>query len=167
MFSQLRTRGLACIACFLTAVSLTVVGHAERTKNAPPQNQQADKPVEQVRKNIQVLKGIKEAELYQLMNFMAVSLGELCTYCHVTKGKDPKTGQNIWVWESDDKPEKQAARRMLQMVMLINGSHKVDLRPNSVTCFTCHRGHTTPVGLPPMPLAKSGHEGLLDPVPPP
>jgi hypothetical protein len=100
------------------------------------------------------------------MNFMAVSLGEECTFCHVTKGKDPKTNQNIWVWESDDKPEKQAARRMIQMVMMINGSNKVDFRQNSVTCFTCHRGQTTTVGLPPMPLAKSGHEGMLNPPPP-
>jgi hypothetical protein len=158
-----RTTTLLSIAGLLSIVSISIVVFTRTTSaQAPP----PDKPVEQTRKNIQVLKGIKEAELYQLMNFMAVSLGELCTYCHVTKGKDPKTGQNIWVWESDDKPEKQTARRMIQMVMLINGSNKVDFRQNSVTCFTCHRGQTTTVGLPPMPLAKSGHEGLLDPVPP-
>jgi hypothetical protein len=158
-----RTTTLLSIAGLLSIVSISIVVFTRTTSaQAPP----PDKPVEQTRKNIQVLKGIKEAELYQLMNFMAVSLGELCTYCHVTKGKDPKTGQNIWVWESDDKPEKQTARRMIQMVMLINGSNKVDFRQNSVTCFTCHRGQTTTVGLPSMPLAKSGHEGLLDPVPP-
>jgi len=157
-----RTKTLLSIAGLLSIVSIIVVSTRTTSAQAPP----PDKPVEQTRKNIQVLKGLKEAELYQLMNFMAVSLGELCTYCHVTKGKDPKTGQNIWVWESDDKPEKQSARRMIQMVMLINGSNKVDFRQNSVTCFTCHRGQTTTVGLPPMPLAKSGHEGLLDPVPP-
>jgi hypothetical protein len=145
---------------------LTLVTHAEKTKTIAPPQAQGDKPVEQTRKNIQVLKGLKESELYQVMNFMAVSLGEQCTFCHVTNGKDPKTGQNIWVWESDDKPEKQAGRRMIQMVMLINGSNKVEFRQNSVTCFTCHRGQTTTLGLPSMPLAKSGHEGLLDPVPP-
>jgi hypothetical protein len=54
---------------------------------------------------------------------------------------------------------------MLQMVQLINGSNKVDFGPNAVTCQTCHRGQRTPEGLPSMPLAKSGHEGLLYPAP--
>src|ERR1044072_1409718 len=94
------------------------------------------------------------------MNFMTVSIGQQCTFCHVINGKDPKTGQRNWEWESDEKPEKQAGRRMLQMVLLINGSNKVDFTQNSVTCFTCHRGQTTTVGLPPVPLAKTGHEGL-------
>jgi hypothetical protein len=103
------------------------------------------------------------------MNFMAVSIGEECDFCHVVNGRDPKTGQRNWVWESDEKPEKQTGRRMLQMVLMINGSNKVDFTRNSVTCFTCHRGQTTTVGLPSMPLAKSGHEGLLLPpkTPPP
>ena len=158
-----RTTTLVLIAGLLSMVSIGVVVSTRTTR---AQAQQADKPIEQTRKNIQVLKGLKESELYQLMNFMAVSLGQDCTFCHVTKGKDPKNGQNIWVWESDDKPEKQAGRRMIQMVMMINGSDKADFRQNSVTCFSCHRGQTTTVGLPPMPLAKSGHEGLLDPPPP-
>jgi hypothetical protein len=158
-----RTTTLVLIAGLLSMVSIGVVVSTRTTR---AQAQQADKPIEQTRKNIQVLKGFKESELYQLMNFMAVSLGQDCTFCHVTKGKDPKNGQNIWVWESDDKPEKQAGRRMIQMVMMINGSNKADFRQNSVTCFSCHRGQTTTVGLPPMPLAKSGHEGLLDPPPP-
>jgi hypothetical protein len=146
--------------CFC-AISLAWVSSAE-TGTVIPQAPQANKPVEQVRKNIQLLKGLQESQLYQLMNFMAVSLGEECTFCHVTNGRDPKTGQINWVWDSDDKPEKQTARRMLQMVFAINGSNKIDFRQNSVTCYTCHRGQRTTVGLPSMPLAKSGHEGLKD-----
>jgi hypothetical protein len=165
MSHENRIRILITLAVLLCAISLTLVS---RTAEAgfTPQAAQADKPVEQIRKNIQVLKGLRESELYQTMNFMAVSLGEQCTFCHVRKGRDPKTGQNIWVWESDDKPEKQAGRRMLQMVLLINGSNKVDFRQNAVTCYTCHRGQRTTVGLPSMPVAKSGHEGLNDPAPP-
>jgi hypothetical protein len=105
-----------------------------------------------------VLKGLPESQLYLLMNFVAVSLGERCEFCHVSKGKDPKTGSTNWVWESDEKPEKLAGRRMMQMVLTINGSNKVDFRQNSVTCYTCHRGQTTTVGLPSMPLVRSGHE---------
>ena len=163
-----RTTTLVLIAGLLSMVSIGVVVSTRTTR---AQAQQADKPIEQTRKNIQVLKGLKESELYRTMNFMAVSLGEECDFCHVVKGRDPKNGQRIWEWESDEKPEKQAGRRMLQMVLMINGSNKVEFTQNSVTCFTCHRGQTTTVGLPPMPLAKSGHEGLLQkpttPPPPP
>jgi photosynthetic reaction center cytochrome c subunit len=158
-----RTTTLLSITGLLAILSIGIV-ISPRSANA--QGPPADKPIEQTRKNIQVLKGLREAELYRVMNFMAVSIGKQCTFCHVINGKDPKTGQNNWAWESDEKPEKQTGRRMLQMVMLINGSNKVDFTQNSVTCFTCHRGQTTTVGLPSMPLAKSGHEGINDPVPP-
>lgn len=92
------------------------------------------------------------------MNFVATSLGEKCNFCHVEQGKDPKTGLTKWVWESDDKPEKQTARRMMQMVLSIKANDKVDFRENEVTCYTCHRGQRQPVGLPSMPLLRSGHE---------
>jgi hypothetical protein len=152
-----RTKTLLSIVGLLVIVSSGIVVSARRASAQA----QTDKPIEQTRKNIQVLKGLRESELYRVMNFMAVSIGEECDFCHVVKGRDPKNGQRIWEWESDEKPEKQAGRRMLQMVLLINGSNKVDFTQNSVTCWTCHRGQTTTVGLPPMPLAKSGHEGLL------
>ena len=156
---------LLLIVGLLSIVSISIVVSTRSTNaQAPP----ADKPIEQTRKNIQVLKGLRESELYRVMNFMAVSIGEECDFCHVVKGKDPKTGQRNWEWESDEKPEKQTGRRMLQMVLMINGSNKIDFTQNSVTCFSCHRGQTTTVGLPPMPLAKSGHEGLLQkPITPP
>jgi hypothetical protein len=157
-----RTKALLLIAGLLSIVS---IGLLVSTRPTGAQAQ-ADKPVEETRKNLQVLKGLglRESQLYNLMNFMAVSIGEKCEFCHVVNGKDPKTGQRIWAWESDDKPEKQSGRRMLQMVLTINGLNKVDFTQNSVTCFTCHRGQTTTVRLPTMPLTKSGHEP--DPNPP-
>ena len=109
-------------------------------------------------KNIQVLKGLPESQLFLVMNFVATSLGVQCTFCHVQQGKDPNTGRTKWVWESDDKPEKQTARRMMQMVLSIKANDKVDFRNNEVTCFTCHRGQRQPVGLPAMPLVRSAHE---------
>src|SRR6266850_887388 len=125
---------------------------------SPPQAVQSEKTVEQTRKNIQVLKGLPDSQLFLVMNFVATSLGVQCNFCHVQQGKDPKTGFTNWVWESDDKPEKQAARRMMQMVLSIKANDKVDFRENPVTCYTCHRGQTKPIGIPPMPLARSGHE---------
>lgn len=99
--------------------------------------QQEDKPVEQVQKNIQVLKGLPSSQLLPVMHFMRTSLGVRCDYCHVAEnGK-------YWM---DDKPAKQTARRMIEMVSRINkdnfGGQPV------VTCNTCHRGSTKPVGMP-------------------
>ncbi|HET6977110.1 MAG TPA: c-type cytochrome [Pyrinomonadaceae bacterium] len=119
---------------------------------------QAVKTVDQTGKNIQVLKGLPESQLSQVMNFVAISLGVQCNFCHVQQGKDPTTGTTKWLWESDEKPQKQTARRMMQMVLSIKANNKVDFRENEVTCFTCHRGQRKPVGLPSMPLARSGHE---------
>src|SRR5215208_3585178 len=82
--------------------------------------QQGDKPVEQTRKNIQVLKGLPESQLFPEMNFIASSLGVQCGFCHVNKGRDPQTGQTQWVWESDEKPEKKTAREMMKMVLAVS-----------------------------------------------
>jgi hypothetical protein len=116
----------------------------------------------QTGKNIQVLKGLPESQLFLVMNFVATSLGVQCNFCHVQQGKDPTTGTTKWVWESDDKPQKQTARRMMQMVLSIKANNKVDFRENEVTCYTCHRGQRKPIGLPSLPLARSGHEGPDD-----
>lgn len=117
---------------------------------------------EQTVKNIQVLKGLPESQLFLVMNFVATSLGVHCNFCHVQQGKDPNTGVIKWAWESDDKPEKRTARGMMQMVLAIKANDKVDFRGNEVTCYTCHRGQRKPVGIPAMPLARSGHEGPDD-----
>lgn len=134
------------------------MSYAATKSSGSAQGAQGEKTVDQSRKNIQVLKGLPESQLFPLMNFVATSLGVQCAFCHVQKGKDPKTGFDIVIWDSDDKPEKQSARRMMQMVLSIKANDKVDFRENAVTCYTCHRGQTQPVGLPPMPLARSGHE---------
>ena len=136
--------------------------HSATKATARSQGAAAEQTVEQTRKNIQILKGLSEAQLFLVMNFVASSLGVQCNFCHVQRGRDPKTGQTDWVWGSDDKPEKQTARRMMQMVLSIKANNTVDFRENEVTCYTCHRGQRKPVGLPAMPLAKSGHEGPSD-----
>ena len=70
-----RTTTLVLIVGLLSMVS---IGMVVSTRTSSAQTQQADKPIEQTRKNIQVLKGLHEAELYRVMNFMAVSIGEEC-----------------------------------------------------------------------------------------
>jgi hypothetical protein len=131
------------------AASFVLWGRAESTSaQGPPQG---DKPVEQTRKNIQVLKGLPESQLLPEMNFIAASLGVRCDFCHVNKGRDPQTGQTQWVWESDEKEEKRIAREMMKMVLTI-GKGDFGLSRGQVTCYTCHRGQEHPQSLPPLPL---------------
>lgn len=113
---------------------------------------QGDQPVEKTRKNIQVLQGLPESQLFPLMNFVATSLGVRCDYCHVRKGETYYNGN--WVWESDEKPKKLIGRRMIKMVLDINRTNFDGA--NSVTCYTCHRGNTVIARLPPLPPHDPG-----------
>jgi hypothetical protein len=108
-----------------------------------------DKPVEQVRKNIQVLKGLPDSQLFLLMNFVGGSLGVNCDHCHVKGEKNPQTGEDTWVWERDDKKEKALARDMMRMVLELNRTRFN--REAVVSCYTCHRGSTRPERLAPLP----------------
>ena len=111
-----------------------------KTKTAQTQST-GDKQVEQVRKNIQVLKGLPDSQLFLLMNFVSDSLGVNCDHCHV-KEKNPKTGEDNWLWEREDKKEKAVGRDMMRMVLELN--HTRFNREGAVTCYTCHRGSTRP-----------------------
>ena len=109
----------------------------------------ADKPVEQVRKNIQVLKGLPDSQLFLLMNFVGDSLGVNCDHCHVKGEKNPQTGEDTWLWEREDKKEKAVGRDMMRMVLELNRTRFN--REAVVTCYTCHRGSTHPERMAPLP----------------
>lgn len=149
-------RGVVCAGLALAA-SFAVCERAAGTRGAAQGQQQGDRPVEQTRKNIQVLKGLPESQLFSEMNFIAASLGVQCGFCHVNKGRDPQTGQTNWVWESDELEHKKVAREMMKMVLTVNGG-EFGLSRGQVTCYTCHRGQEHPQNMPALPLAVSGHE---------
>lgn len=86
---------------------------------------------EQKYKNVQLLKGIPSERLMKVMFAFKSSLGVDCTYCHI---KDQ--------FDKDDKPQKQTARKMIQLVRDTNT--KLGTTTTRVTCFTCHRGQTRP-----------------------
>lgn len=96
-------------------------------------------PAETVFKNIQFLKGVPAARLLAVMKIgYSRSLGVNCTHCHV-----------VDQWEKDDKPTKQTARDMAQMVRTINNDllkNIKNLKSESpvINCTTCHRGQTKP-----------------------
>ena len=125
------------------AVSLTTLGIARPAQTPAASAASPEKTVDQTHKNIQVLKGLPDSQLGTVMNYIAVSMGRRCDFCHVNKGGN-------WVWESDDKEEKLAARKMITMVLALN---KDNFRGSpTVGCYTCHRGRNTPQGMPSFPL---------------
>ena len=96
-------------------------------------------PAESVFKNIRLLKGVPAGRLPRIMNFgFGRSLGVSCRHCHV-EGH----------WDAQDKPQKQIARDMSEMLHTIN----TELLPKvknlksehpTVNCTTCHRGAVKP-----------------------
>jgi hypothetical protein len=96
---------------------------------------------EQAFKNVQVLKGIPVDDFMGTMGIMSAALGFDCSECHTGAGTDTVD------WAVDT-PRKQTARRMVEMVAMVNrtsfGGRQL------VTCWTCHRGRDRPAVTPPM-----------------
>jgi hypothetical protein len=127
------------VALFLIFDNRSEVARATKAQ-APP-----EKTVELVQKNIKVLTGLPQSQLIPVMNFFAASMGRRCNYCHVNN-------QGQWDYASDAKPEKTAAREMIKLVLDINKTTE-RLKLDPVSCYTCHRGRTSPQSIPALPLA--------------
>ena len=139
-----RTAVLFTLAATLAASGALAI-HAQSAPQAPPpqQAQPAGAPspnqlAEQRFKNIQVLKGVPAEQIIPSMQFISASLGVECEFCHVEHAFD-----------KDDKKEKRTAREMITMMMAINKENFKGER--EVTCNTCHRGATHPMGVPMIP----------------
>ena len=150
--SPTRTRILLFLIAVLSIAGVTIVASAE-AGFTPGEAQQtaptapvvpAEKTVEQVQKNIQVLNGLPQSQLIPVMNYMSSSLGVKCTFCHLNK-------EGKWDFASDEKGEKGTAREMIKMVQGIN---KGNFKGNpAVGCYTCHRGLPEPPRVPQLPIA--------------
>jgi hypothetical protein len=130
--------GFSVVALFLIVDNRSEVVRATQTQSPP------EKTVEQVEKNIKVLTGMPQSQLIPVMNFFSASMGRRCNYCHVNN-------QGQWDYASDAKPEKAAAREMIKLVMDINKTTE-RLKLDPVSCYTCHRGRTSPQSIPALPL---------------
>ncbi len=120
--------------------------HAGPAVTAP---QSGDKKAEEQFKNIQVLKGVPADQIIPTMQFITASLGVECDFCHVQGA-----------FEKDDKKNKQTARKMMEMMFAINADN-FD-RHREVTCYSCHRGSSAPVGMPPV-MTEEPKEGMGEP----
>src|ERR1044071_8465075 len=135
---------LKSILLSLSMVALFLIFDNRGVVRATKAQATQEKTVEQVQKNIKVLTGMPESQLIPVMNFFAASMGRRCNYCHVNN-------QGQWDYASDAKPEKTSAREMIKLVMDINKTTE-RLKLDPVSCYTCHRGRTSPQSIPALPL---------------
>jgi len=98
-------------------------------------------------KNLKVLPA--DVNIQQTMANIRTALGVQCTFCHVPPNFD-----------SDDNPKKSTARNMMRMVNDLNSSF-LDGKTH-VTCYTCHRGDSTPKMVPAPPEGAGGGRGGPD-----
>src|SRR5579871_1381451 len=116
-----RMKSRTLIVALLAACSLQAQHDALAAPQAP--------------KNLMFLKDVPADQIAPTMQFMSISLGVECTFCHVA-GK----------MEADDKPAKKTAREMITMTNEINKTHFGGRQ--QMTCYSCHRGSTRPVSVP-------------------
>jgi outer membrane lipoprotein-sorting protein len=106
------------------------------------QTPQQEKPalVEDVFKNVQVMKGIPVNQFMDTMGFFSAALGLNCTGCHVAESLQD------WAKFAEDIPRKRMARNMIRMVDSINKTQFGGRR--MLTCWSCHRGNPGPEVIP-------------------
>jgi hypothetical protein len=90
--------------------------------------------------HVKELTGLNAQQFQEEMNFIVQGLGVNCGTCHV-RGN----------FASEEKPQKQTARKMIEMVKAINSANFPNYKPKEgesvlgrVTCYTCHQGDTHP-----------------------
>jgi hypothetical protein len=97
----------------------------------------AREPASEVYKNIQLMTKAPAGSLPTNMSIYASALGVSCDYCHVPGD-----------WESDEKPAKRTARRMITMFTEFPKYFEGSRQP-SMQCYTCHHGSAKPERQPP------------------
>lgn len=117
--------------------------------------------------NFKVLpQDISRDSLDMIMDHFKMALGVKCGYCHAQSTTNP----GHMDWASDDKPEKEIARKMMVMTGDINQKYMNfsddSTKGEAVTCITCHRGDPHPEVKYPEPEQGQG-PGQTPPPPPP
>ena len=97
----------------------------------------ANQKMEDAFLNIKSLRGHPADTLNPTMVYFEAALGVGCGYCH---------DNDATKRELDTKPQKEVARRMIEMVSAIN-KNSFGGAPR-VTCYTCHMGRPMPIGVP-------------------
>jgi photosynthetic reaction center cytochrome c subunit len=116
-----------CLTANLARLNAQAPAPAGPPAPAPTAENMKGKTAEQFYKNVKVLKAIPATEIHPAMEYISLSLGVGCAYCHTV----PK-------FDVDDKREKHVARSMIAMTLALNAT--VFDSKREVTCYTCHRG---------------------------
>ncbi len=130
-----------CSACwgFLQGNAMAPGGQPMRSLPAPT--------------NLQVLpKDLTAMQVREIMGGWAGSLGVHCDFCHAADpSKKMPNGRPMMNFAEDSKDEKKIARIMLSKTQQINADYisktktlDTDSMGMTVTCGTCHRGHSMP-----------------------
>jgi hypothetical protein len=119
---------LACLLGVVTAGSQT----------PPAQNPQASpQMVEEVFKNVALLRGIPVDTFFETMGMFASSMGDDCTFCHA---KEAAFKKELFAQPTP------LIMRARQMIAMVNGLNKTYFAGQPrVSCYTCHRGSSAPV----------------------
>lgn len=129
--------------------------------------------------NLHILpKDISKDGLDSVMHHFTTSLDVKCNFCHVRNEAERKMD-----FASDDKPEKQIARKMMLMTIDINKNHfeqieesmdsgKMEMPTDTsavsymlkyVTCYTCHHGDPHPENKPPKKMMENNRPPVAPP----
>ena len=118
----------------ILAVAAGAVAWAQTpAPTAAPKAQTAGEAFKNV--NTSTLKGLTVSDFLGAMGVMSAALGYDCADCHVAAGTDKVN------WEFDT-PKKKTARKMVEMVAVINKTNFAGVQ--MVTCWTCHHGRFMP-----------------------
>jgi hypothetical protein len=133
---KLRSRSMILAAAVMLVVLLMGVALVNRAA-AQASQAAASKTAGETFKNVNTstLKGLTVADFLQAMGVISADLGLDCADCHPGAGSDKVD----WVF---DTPRKKMARRMIEMLAVINKTNFGGAQ--FVTCFTCHHGRLRP-----------------------
>src|SRR5438094_92170 len=126
------------IAAIAALVSIVVFSPNTAAQTAAATAQAKPKTAGETFKNVttSTLKGLAVDDFMATMGVMAAALGYDCENCHQHAGFDTVN------WADDTLPTKVMARKMIEMVAVINRTNFGGAQ--FVTCWTCHHGRDVP-----------------------
>jgi photosynthetic reaction center cytochrome c subunit len=143
-------RSLVKFSCAVAgiAVAALLLGGKPTPLRAQAAQAPAQKTAGETYMNVQVLKDVPADQFIPAMQYITAALGVECDYCHVPKHFD-----------SDDKPAKVTARKMMKMMFTIDKDNFDGRR--EVTCYTCHRGAAKAETMPVLSASTMAGESMM------
>ena len=120
---------------FLGAAAMAVLGLLGAAAHAQGPQEKVTL-TDDVFKSVMLLKGIPVDTFFEAMGMFANSMGNDCTFCHVSEAVFDKAKF------AESSPRIMKARQMIVMMNAINKQYFAG--QTRVTCFTCHNGSDRP-----------------------